>query len=528
MRFDIIIKNGRVFDGSNNPSQNLDIGIKGNKITETGQICPENGETVIDAANKLVAPGFIDIHSHSDFLWLIHPESNSKVYDGVTTEICGNCGSSPFPLAGKLLEHRQKGFAKFGLNIDWNTPEEFYELAVSKKSSINRGFLTGHGNLRACAMGYEDRAATNDDIAKMKNDLIKALKNGAFGMSSGIAYPPGCYSSSSELKELCQIVKEYQGIYTTHMRDEADMVEAALKETIEIARDTGVALQISHIKTAGKKNWAKLPIIKGLLMNAKSSGVKLNCDRYPYIASSTDLDAIFPKWAYEGGIDKEIKRLKDSAQRARIKEETAKNNDLNDEFWKSIVISTVLHEKNRNLEGKNILEVSQERKNNPFDTACDLLIEEDARVDVLFFNMSESNLEEILKWDFVMIGSDSSIRSTNGILHDGKPHPRSYGTFSRVLAKFCREDSALTKEEAIYKMTGLPATKLGLTNRGIIKTGYHADIVIFDDKNVKDQSTFATPHQYSTGIEHVIVNGKVTINNGEHTGEVEGKILRRK
>jgi len=253
----------------------------------------------------------------------------------------------------------------------------------------------------------------------------------------------------------------------------------------------------------------------------------LHCDRYPYLASSTDLDAIFPKWAFEGGIAKEVERLKDRNDRARIKDFLVKNGNDNDEFWKSILVSTVLYEKNRDIEGKSIWEIAVERNKEPFETVCDLLIDEDARIDVLFFNMSETNLNQILQWDFVMIGSDSSIRSVNGILNEGKPHPRSYGTFSRVLGKFCRDDKILKLNEAIYKMTGLPATKIGLKKRGFIKEGYFADIVIFDKDKIKDISEFSKPHQYSTGISYVIVNGEITLENGKHTGAVNGTILRK-
>ncbi|MGR3318534.1 MAG: N-acyl-D-amino-acid deacylase family protein [Candidatus Anammoxibacter sp.] len=523
--FDVLIKNGLVIDGSGSNAGQYDIGIKGNKITCVGNIDCQHSASIINAANLVVSPGFIDIHSHSDFFWLLHPECNSKIFDGVTTEICGNCGSSPFPIRNQLLEHRKKGFAKFGLDINWETAADFFNLAKTTPSSINRGFLVGHGNLRACSIGYKDRPANRKELDCMKGELSQALAQGALGMSSGVAYPPGCYAPPDEITELCHIVKEFDAVYTTHIRDEGDTVEESLLEAITVAKKTGVRLQISHLKTAGKRNWHKLKNIKKLLDCALAEGVELTCDRYPYTASSTDLDAIFPKWVYEGGVEKELERLKDNSIRKKIKKELNADNNIDEDFWKSIVVSSVFNNSNRDIEGKNIWHVASERKNDPFDTICDLLIEEDARIDVLFFNMSEENLQEILKWDFVMIGSDSSIRSASGILNTGKPHPRSYGTFSRVLRKYVHEKGLLALEKAIYKMTGLPAEKLNLEKRGFIKSGYYADIVIFDRNTIKDMSKFQQPHQYSAGIKYVIVNGKISVENGNHTGATEGMIL---
>ena len=525
--YDIVIKGGTVLDGSGSEGVRLDIGVKGDKIVCLGDLDVAGNVKCIDAVNKIVSPGFIDIHSHSDFLWLLHPECSSKVYDGVTTEICGNCGSSPFPVMGELLEHRKKGFEKFGLEIDWKTANEYFAMAKSRSSSINRGFLVGHGNLRACYVGYEDRLVDKDELSSMSHELTSALNEGVFGMSTGIAYPPGCYASHEEIVQLCKILKEHNAIYTTHIRDEGDFVEQSITEAINVARETGVDLQISHIKTAGKTNWHKLDGIESILKRARAEGVKISCDRYPYIASSTDLDAIFPKWVYEGGIAKEIERLKNKSDRERIKDELVKKGNDCEEFWKSVVVSSVLYPANRSLEGKSIWEIANMRRKPAFETVCDLLIEEDARVDVLFFNMSESNLREFLQWDFVMVGSDSSIRSTTGILNEGKPHPRSYGTFSRILSKYCGDGGIFTLQNAINKMTGMPAIKFGVKKRGFIREGCFADIVIFDKDIVKDMSQFHDPHQYSRGINYVIVNGKVTLENGQHTGSFSGKVLRR-
>lgn len=528
MSYDIIIENGCVVDGSGAKVEYLDIGIKGDEIVYLGKIDPEaHAKEIIDASGCFVSPGFIDVHSHSDFLWAINQRSDSKIYDGVTTEICGNCGSSPFPLRGQLLEHRRAGLARYNLDINWQSPREFFRIAETMTGSINRGFLVGHGNLRACVIGYDNRPPNREDLEAMEKELAMAMDAGAFGISTGLAYPPGCYAPREELIEMCRIVKRFGRIFTTHIRNEGDSLEESILEVIDIANKTDIDLQISHLKTAGKRNWHKLDNIERILNKAQKEGVKVSADRYPYIASSTDLDAIFPKWVFEGGIDKEIKRLKYKAIRNEIRDELTRDGKNNDEFWKGVMVSSVSHPHNKWLEGKTIWEVAKELAQPAFDTVCELLIEEGCRVDCLFFNMSEKNLERILRWDIVMIASDSSIRSINGPLSEGRPHPRSYGTFSRVLGRYCREKGLLTLEDAIYKMTGLPARRFGIKKRGLLRQGFYADIVIFDGRKVKDMATFYAPHQYSTGIKYVIVNGKVTIRDGKHTGAVHGRILRR-
>lgn len=526
LEFDIIIKNGILVDGTGNPKKIADIGIKSDKIVHIGSISSQSSRDFIDATGRIVSPGFIDIHSHSDFFWLVSPQSESKIYDGVTTEICGNCGLSAFPLKGQLLENRRKGFSKFGLEINWKSAEDFFKRANQTKSSINRGFLVGHGNIRASVMGYEDRQPDNDELAEMKIELRDAMESGAFGMSSGLVYPPGCYAKTSELIELCKTVRKYNGIYSTHMRDEGDEIEDALKETINISKESGVNTQVSHIKTWGKNNWWKIDNIKKLLEDARSEDINITCDRYPYIAAATDLDIILPRWVYEGGTKEEKKRLNDPLCRKRIAKEM-EHKYSNQEFWGTITISSVFNKEKRSYEGKTIAEISKTLKTPPLEFVLDFLYQEDCRVSVIFFNMSEENLTRILKWKFVMIGSDSSLRSLTGTLNYGKPHPRSYGTFSRIIRKYVNETSVLSIEEAIHKMTGLPAQKLQLKDRGMLKEGCFADITIFDQETISEKATFAEPHNYSKGIKHVIVNGKITINDGKHEGTVNGAILKK-
>ncbi|MCP5004656.1 MAG: D-aminoacylase [Planctomycetes bacterium] len=524
-RLDLIIKNGTVVDGTSGAKRVADIGIRGDKIAAVGCISPEVDCKSIDASGCIVSPGFIDIHSHSDFFSLVSPESESKIHDGVTTEICGNCGISAFPLRGQLLENRQKGFAKFGLEIDWQNTCEFYDRVNSEPSSMNRGFLVGHGNIRSSVLGFENRAPDKSEFARMETELRDAMESGAFGMSSGLVYPSGCYAATSELVELCKIVHDYNGIYATHIRDEGDLIESALTEALDIAALSNVRAQISHIKTWGEQNWGKIEWIEQILHDAVSRGSEISCDRYPYIASATDLDIILPNWVYEGGVIEQKKKLKSSQSRSKIIREMRQVNERPG-FWESIMISSVFSDSRKQYEGMTIAEIAKTLKTPPLEFVLDLLCEEECKVSALFFSMSQENLNRILGWDFVMIGSDSSLRSTTGILHYGKPHPRCYGTFSRVIRECVNEKKTLSLEEAIYKMTALPAQKLRLKDRGILKEGYFADITIFDQESISDRATYTHPHNYSTGITHVIVNGKPALTNGKHTGLLNGTVLK--
>lgn len=525
MHFDLIIKNGTAIDGTGMPRQNIDIAIKEDTIVCMDPYIPQNETPVIDAKEMVVAPGFVDIHSHSDFLWLARPESDSKILDGVTTEICGNCGMSAFPLRGKLLKRRSQGLAKYSIAPAWQSAAEFYNITEKVKSSINRAFLVGHGNIRACTLEYENREPSAFELIQMRGDLEEAMDAGAFGMSSGLIYPPGCYAHLHEITELCKVVREHGGFYATHIRNEGDTLEEALAEAIEISKRSGVRLQVSHLKTSGSKNWHKIKNIKMVIDRARNEGVDLTCDRYPYIAAATDLDVILPHWVYEGGVNKQITRLKDANTRRLIAEEVSQVYD--DAAWNGIMISSVNHGQNKWMEGKRISEIAVLLNKPPLEAIFDLLVEEDTRVDIFLFSMCKENLENILGWDFVFVGSDSAMRANQGVLHDGKPHPRSYGTFSRVLRKFCRESPLLSEEKAIQKMTGLPAQKVGLDRRGLIKEGYFADITILNPGRITDKSTFAEPHQYSEGIEYVLVNGKITVAAGKHNGALHGRILRK-
>jgi N-acyl-D-amino-acid deacylase len=530
--FDIVIRNGTVIDGTGAPGRKADVGIKADRITRVGGIGPEaqGGATVIDADGLVVAPGFIDIHSHSDFLCLISPGCESKVLDGVTTEVCGNCGASPFPISEETKRRKQEGYSKYGLVIDWRDVEGFFVRAEAQPSTMNRVFLAGHSAIRDFVVGYDNRPPTGSELAGMKDQVARAMEAGAFGLSSGLIYPPGCFAGQDELVELCREVSRYNGVYTTHMRSEGEELLEAVTESIDVARKTGVSLHISHIKTAGERNWAKLGRVKDLIESAIGEGINVSCDRYPYVAAATDLNVILPDWVKEGGMDRQVERLADGDTRKKIVGEILHRS--NDEWYGETIVISDVHagppEYKATLVGKNLEQLGREQDKAPLDMALDLLVEQRGRVWIVVFSMCEENLEKILTWDFVGIGSDSSLRRRDGILGQGKPHPRTYGTFARVLGRYSRDRGILSLEEAVHKMTGFSARKMCLDKRGEIKEDYFADITVFDPERVADMATYTDPHQYSKGIEYVMVNGKISVEKGAHAGAMNGKVIRKR
>lgn len=525
--FDLLIKDGQVLDGLGNEAVQADIGINGNVIEKIGNISHYRGKEVIEAKNLTVCPGFIDTHNHTDVQLLVNPKAESAVRQGISTLISGNCGSSPFPVAEEIYEEMRQNLKElYGLDLNWMDIKGFLARLEEKGSALNYATLVGHGTIRGAAMGFNDRPPKQEEMEKMKAMVERNMRGGAFGLSTGLEYAPGSFAQPDEIIELCRVVSSLGGVYATHMRDEGDFLIESLDEAVDAAEKSGVSLQISHIKIAYPRNWDKIDLLLEKLDKAANKNVKIFCDRYPYTAGSTGLSYLFPLWARQGTTEEFLARLKDSTLETRIREHLAeKEKKLGS--WEKVLISSVVEEKNKRFEGKNILSASREADKEPYAFMRDLLIEEKNRVGMVIFNMDENNLKRILRHRLVGIGSDGSAVAPYGPLGEGKPHPRLYGTFPRVLGKYIRDEKILPMAEMVKKMTSKAAEKFGLSRRGVLKPGFFADIVIFDRDVVTDKATWQNPHLYPEGISYVLVNGKMVIDKGEHTGNLPGRILRK-
>ncbi len=526
--YDLLVTGGVVYDGSGGSVREADVAVKDGYIVKIAKkISTGKAHEVIDAKGMAIAPGFIDPHSHTDVQLLINPGAESKVRQGVTTEIGGNCGFSYFPLSVQTFEENRELLEKrFGFDLTWRDLQGFFSRLKESGTALNFATLLGHGALRDAVMGPNDRPPSDEELHRMKLTLREHLQAGVMGLSTGLEYTPGSFAVTDELIELCREVAAQNGVYATHMRSEQDFVMEAVEEAIAISRESGVSLQISHVKANYKKNWPKIDNILLKISEAKDNGIPILADRYPYSASSTGLSSFFPLWAREGTNADFIERLKDNSLANRLKAHL-KEMEEKMETWDNVLLCSVLSDKNRNIEGKTVLEAAAETDKIPYEFMRDLLIEEDGQVGMVKFGMSEDNLRRVLTHPLVVIGSDGNAVAPYGQLSKSKTHPRFYGTFPRVLGRYVREEKLMSLSEAVRKMTSLTADKFGLTGRGRINEGCYADIVVFDPVTVIDRATYQDPHLYPDGIEYVIINGRTVIKNGEHTGELPGRILRK-
>jgi N-acyl-D-aspartate/D-glutamate deacylase len=534
--FDIVIKGGRIIDGTGNPWFKADVCVKDGKIAKVGRLSHVNAEKVIDAKGLIVSPGFIDMHSHSDFSVIFNPKAESTIRQGVTTLVVGNCGMSLAPVnpaREDLLMRYISPFLPPGekLEIKWSTFSEYLKHQEKFGVSSNIANLVGHGTVRIAVMGFEERTPTKEELGEMKMLVAEAMEAGAFGMSTGLIYPPGIYSKTEELIELAGVVAKYGGIYTSHIRGEGTTLIEAVKEAIEIGEEGKLPIEISHHKAAGKPQWGKSKETLRLMEEARERGVEVTCDQYPYKAGMTSLVTLLPPWAHQGGMNKLLERLRSPEEREKMRRNIEEGIPGWENFaascgWENIYVSSVKTEKNKPLEGKNIAEIAKIMgKPDEFTALCELLLEEEGAATMVLFMMDEEDIRRIMKHPLSMVGSDSWSVAPYGILGVGKPHPRFYGTYPKILGEYVRENKTLSLEEAIRKMTSLPAQKIGLWNRGLLREGTWADIVIFNPDTVKDKATYQDPHQYPEGIEYVLVNGQIVVELGEHTGILTGKIL---
>lgn len=520
-------------DGTGNPWLRKDIGIAGGKITALGHIT-ENGAETIEASGMIVCPGFIDLHNHSDFSILAYPGAESHIMQGVTTAVVGNCGSSLAPLNPSnlaLLKRYLSSFSRASSDYgwEWRTLAEFYHKVEGQGICINLAPLVGQGTVRLAVKGFDSTETSREEMNQMKKLLAQSLDDGAFGMSSGLIYPPGSYSSTEELVELASVLREYSAIYTTHMRNERDRLIEALEEAITIAEVNDIPVEISHHKAAGRSNWGKVNATLRLMEQARQRGVEVNCDVYPYTAGSTSITALLPTWTLEGGIERMLDRLKDRQIRQSIKREIiagpmAGSGVMRDAKWDGILIAGCPSRKE--YEGRSLEDILKKtgKFQDPYEGLFDLLLGIEGNATMISFTMDEDDVRTVISSPLSSFASDSAVTAPSA---GGNPHPRGYGTFPRVLAKYVREEKLLTLEQAVAKMTSLPAGKIGLKSRGILREGSWADVVVFDPTVVRDKATYDDPHQYPEGINYVMVNGQVVVDRGRLTGVRPGKILTR-
>ena len=528
--YNLVIRNAQIVDGTGAPRYRGDVAVTGDRIVEVGEVTGV-GRRRIDAGGLCLAPGFIDMHSHSDHYLLVNPTAESKTTQGITTEVSGNCGSASAPLLDpKDREEILRFLSENGNEANWTSMEEYF--AVLEGSGIAPNFMTfvGHGSLRAGVVGYDDRPATEVEMERMRALVAESMAAGAVGLSSGLIYAPGCYGGTAEVTELCRPVCKAGGLYSTHMRSEGDQLLEAVTESITIAEQSGARLQISHHKSCGPANWGKVHGSLGLIESARRRGLDVAADQYPYVATSTGLSVNIPKWAHDGGDDRLMERLQDPALAERLKAETTwgVEGGYADpvQGWKDIVVASVKSEPNKWTQGLSVYEIAQRWATEPYNALVRLLIEERCRAAMIHFTISEDDVETVMRAPYVMVGSDATARALTGPLAVGKPHPRTFGTMPRVLARYVREKGVLTLEEAVRKMTSLPAGRLGLADRGRIAPGFAADIVLFDPDTVADAATFADPFALAKGIPHVYVNGVDIVHDGRVTGNMPGRCLR--
>jgi dihydroorotase/N-acyl-D-amino-acid deacylase len=529
--FDLIIEHGRVIDGTGAPWVTADVGIRDGRIAAIGPLGKASATQRIDAAGKVVAPGFIDMLGQSELTLLVDPHVPSKLYQGITTEVTGE-GESVAPVKAAIAQARATQFAHYGLQRDWSDLAGYFARLEKQGIGINFATYVGATTLREMVVGYEKRAATPAELAQMQALAGEAMREGARGVSSSLQYAPAPYASTAELTALAQVAGEYGGLYATHMRSEGDAVLASIDEAVRIGREGHVPVEIWHLKAAGVANFGLMPEIVARIERARAAGVEIAANTYAYPAWANDMSAFVPPWAHDGGDAALLARLRDPAARARIAAAMRAASGDWDNEWREIpgpeavIISTVFNPALHDIQGRTLADVARERGTDPLETLLDILAADNARTEVAVFGMSEADVALAAVQPWVSFCNDSEGTSPDGLLGRDFPHPRAYGTFPRVLRKYVREERRLRLEEAIAKFTSLPASRLRLTDRGVLKSGLWADVVVFDPDTITDHATFAAPNQLSTGMQWVLVNGVPVIANGALTQALPGKVLR--
>jgi N-acyl-D-amino-acid deacylase len=524
-RFDLIFTGGRVVDGTGAPWFRADVGISGDRIAAVGDLSHAAAKRRIDASRLVVAPGFIDMLGQSEYNVLVDNRAASKITQGITTEITGE-GNSIAPVNARMIADRADTWSRYGVTPDWTTLAGYWKAFRRARPTINLGTFVGAGGLRDLVVGKDDRPATAAEIAAMEAAVARAMEEGAFGLSTSLAYVPDRFASTEEIIALAKVAARYGGSYITHQRDEGDGIDASLEEVFRIAREARIPVQIYHLKTAGKRNWGHMPAVLRRIELARAEGLDVSANQYPWAASSNNLDASLPLWVREGGREKLIARLRDPAVRERVHAEFPKENpDWTDEPGSRILVTRVLDPALKGFEGKTIAEIARVEKKDPLDALMDLVVADRANVGRVTFSMSEEDVKTALAHPLVSMGTDSGAKAEDGIYSEEKSHPRAWGSAPRILGHYVRDEKVLSLEEAVRKMTSLPASRMGLADRGLLRPGMAADVVAFDPATVRERSTYADPLHYSEGIPFVCVNGELVVDGGRITAARPGRPL---
>jgi len=531
LEFDLLIKNGTIIDGSGRAGSRADLAVKGDRIVRIGRLPNAKAARVIDATGMVVSPGFIDLLGQSETFLLIDPRAMSKVMMGVTTEITGE-GESIAPVNEKILKEQEDFNRRYNLTVDWRTLDDYFVRLERQGSGVNLGTFVGATQVRSYVIGFDNRPPTPSELEQMKELVAGAMKDGALGLSTSLQYVPARFASTDEIVELAKVARQYGGIYATHQRSEANALDSSLEEVFEIARRAQIPTEIWHLKTAYKKNWGRMPEVLARIRRARASGLDITADVYPYIAGSTSLTASLPPWVLEGGTEKMLERVRDMRIRQQLKKEIpADSKDWENIYLGSggaegVLISSVVNRELEPLLGKRLSQIAAEQNKEPLDALFDLIVADNGQTGAIYFMMNENDLRAAMRSPFVNFCTDTGARATDGPLSRAKSHPRGWGSYPRILGRYVREEKILTLPQAINKMTGGPAKRVGLKDRGLLREGFYADITIFDPRTVIDKATFEVPNQHPEGIKFVITNGQLSVENGRRTAVLAGRPLR--
>ncbi|HEV7475130.1 MAG TPA: D-aminoacylase [Pyrinomonadaceae bacterium] len=530
-KYDLLIKHGTIIDGSGRARYLADLAINGDRIARIGNLKNAGAKRELDAAGMIVAPGFIDMLGQSETYLLIDPRGMSKVMMGVTTEVTGE-GESIAPVNARLIKEQEDFNRRYNLTIDWRTLGEYFQRLEKQGSGVNLATFVGATQIREYVVGFDNRPPTPAELEQMKGLVAAAMKDGALGVSTSLQYVPARFARTDEIVELAKVARQYGGIYATHQRSEANALDESLAEVFEIARRAKIPVEIWHLKTAYKKNWGRMPEVLAKIKRARADGLDITADIYPYIAGSTSLSACLPPWVLEGGSEKILSRLNDMRIRQHVKEEIMTDSKEWENIYlgsggpSGILIGSVVNRDLEALQGKRLSQIATEQGKEPLDALFDLIVADHGQTGAIYFMMSEDDMRAAMRAPFVSFCTDSGARAQDGPLAGAKSHPRGWGSYPRILGRYAREEHLLTLEQAVHKMTGMPAIRVGLKERGQLRDGMFADITIFDPRQVIDRATFESPNQHPDGIKYVIVNGQLSVDNGKRTPALAGRALR--